>query len=422
MQNGRARVNDLVSLFVDEVLEAITPRDLFNLFSKFGVVKDVFIPGKRRKTTRTRFGFVRYDCKVAAEMAVHKADGLWCHNRALRVKLAEFSKSNQSRQMLTNAKQGGMVQKKQWTPVQPMMRIKGKSYAEVVQTGRQNGGEYGNQNVSVRAVEVGNGWLYDSVLVKLKAFFSFHDFRKEIYKRIDKEVVVRQVGGKQAILSFSSNQQKKEAQVRMEEWIHDWSDEVCEWEEGKLMELDRCIWLTCVGVPLNLWNIKTFETIGKVWGDVVQYDEDTVGGKHFMFGKVRIITKIMEPINTVINLLGTERAYQVRVYEEPFVNICQCNGEYSCQINEVMESNLHNEVEHLTKRRGQVDNVHPEVAVNGVEGGEESEVGSVAEKSDDEDVAKIDEVSIKGAHTAERVLEAVDGGHHFMSGVAGKRS
>ncbi|XP_028106494.1 probable splicing factor, arginine/serine-rich 4 [Camellia sinensis] len=109
LQTGRSRMNDLVSLFVDEVPEAMTPSDLFNLFSKFGVVKDVFIPLKIRKTTRSRFGFVRYDCKVAAEVVVRKTDGLWCHNRALRVKMAEHSKCNQSRQMLTNAKQGGMV-------------------------------------------------------------------------------------------------------------------------------------------------------------------------------------------------------------------------------------------------------------------------------------------------------------------------
>ncbi|CAL5340772.1 unnamed protein product [Camellia sinensis] len=424
LQTGRSRMNDLVSLFVDEVPEAMTPSDLFNLFSKFGVVKDVFIPLKRRKTTRSRFGFVRYDCTVAAEVAVSKADGLWCHNKALRVKLAEYSKYNQRRQMLTNAKQGGMAQNKQGIPIQPIMGIKGKSYAEVVQTGGKNGGEYGKQNISIRAVEAGNGWLYDSVLVKLKPFFSFHDFQKEIYKRTGKEVVVRQVGGRVAILSFSSNQQMKEERAKMEEWIHDWSDEVFEWEERKFLECDRCLWITCVGVPLNLWSIKTFEAIGKVWGEVVQYDADTVGGQHFMFGKVRIITKRMEPINTVITLVGSLRDYQVRVFEEPLVSFCQCNGGYSCQKNEVLESNMHNESEHLSKSRCQVDHVHAEVAVNGVKGvkgGDEGEVGSVAEKeNDDDDVAQTDDMSHNGTHTADRALVAVDGGHHCMSGVADK--
>ncbi|KAL7254073.1 hypothetical protein ACSBR1_008468 [Camellia fascicularis] len=68
------------------------PKGLFNLFCKFGIVKDVFIPGKRRQATRSRFGFVRYDCEVVAAMAIQKEDGLWCDNKALLVKRAEYQK------------------------------------------------------------------------------------------------------------------------------------------------------------------------------------------------------------------------------------------------------------------------------------------------------------------------------------------
>ncbi|KAL7181659.1 hypothetical protein ACSBR1_040535 [Camellia fascicularis] len=133
---------------IDEVLESMTPRDPFTLFNKFGVVKDVIIPMKRRKITRTRFGFVRYDCKVAAEVAVQKADGLWCDNRALKVKMVEYSKSDQ-----------------RWR-----YGVEEAVDSHTTYDGKQ------------RAFEVGNGWLYDSLLVKLKAFFSFHDFRRR-YKR-----------------------------------------------------------------------------------------------------------------------------------------------------------------------------------------------------------------------------------------------
>ncbi|KAL7264396.1 hypothetical protein ACSBR1_002365 [Camellia fascicularis] len=62
--------------------ESMDPKGLFTLFTNFGVVKDVFIPNKRRKMTRSRFGFVRYDCLNAASMAIQKANGLWYDNRA----------------------------------------------------------------------------------------------------------------------------------------------------------------------------------------------------------------------------------------------------------------------------------------------------------------------------------------------------
>ncbi|KAL7164645.1 hypothetical protein ACSBR2_040526 [Camellia fascicularis] len=80
------------TLFVDELLESTKPKGLYSLFNNFGAVKDVYISFKRRKQMRSRFGFVRYDCPVAAQMAVQKANGLWCDNIALKLKLADFEK------------------------------------------------------------------------------------------------------------------------------------------------------------------------------------------------------------------------------------------------------------------------------------------------------------------------------------------
>ncbi|KAL7216521.1 hypothetical protein ACSBR1_028463 [Camellia fascicularis] len=47
---------------------------------------------KRRKSTNTRFGFVRFDCQVTANVAVQKANGLWVDDRALEVKSADYGK------------------------------------------------------------------------------------------------------------------------------------------------------------------------------------------------------------------------------------------------------------------------------------------------------------------------------------------
>ncbi|KAL7204776.1 hypothetical protein ACSBR2_017813 [Camellia fascicularis] len=75
----------MYTLFVDNLPDSMEPRSMFDLFIKFGVVKDVFIPQKRRKTTNTRFGFVRFDCPVAASIAEQKANGLWVDDKALIV-------------------------------------------------------------------------------------------------------------------------------------------------------------------------------------------------------------------------------------------------------------------------------------------------------------------------------------------------
>ncbi|XP_028115038.1 serine/arginine-rich splicing factor SC35-like [Camellia sinensis] len=112
-QNGGSVDNGVVTIFVDEIPNSMTPKCLFALFNNFGVVKDAFIPSKRRKATGSRFGFVRYDYKVAAEMAVQKANGLWCDNKALKVKKAEFKKGEVKQHVMTNRGDAPMMQRPQ---------------------------------------------------------------------------------------------------------------------------------------------------------------------------------------------------------------------------------------------------------------------------------------------------------------------
>ena len=85
-------VTNIHTIFVDNLPESMVTRGLYNIFSNYGIVMDVFIPNKRRKMTRSRFGFVRYNCSVAADIAVQKAHGLWCDDRALKVKKTDFGK------------------------------------------------------------------------------------------------------------------------------------------------------------------------------------------------------------------------------------------------------------------------------------------------------------------------------------------
>ncbi|GAB2274223.1 Serine arginine-rich splicing factor 2 [Dionaea muscipula] len=57
----------------------------------FGVVKDVFIPRKKSKIGK-RFGIVRYDCLVAASVAIQKTNGIWIQGKELKVKVADFDR------------------------------------------------------------------------------------------------------------------------------------------------------------------------------------------------------------------------------------------------------------------------------------------------------------------------------------------
>ncbi|XP_028107657.1 serine/arginine-rich splicing factor SC35-like [Camellia sinensis] len=154
-QDGYCKKTKVVTIFVDNIPESMDTKGLFNLFREFGVVKDAFIPRKRRRVLGFRFGFVRYDCEVAAKMAILKADSLWCDNKALKVKRAEFQNphapGHQEKRILNRGDDGRLMhqrpQRQQWQDI----GVK-QSYTEALV--RRGASE--SEKVVIRAYEEGN--------------------------------------------------------------------------------------------------------------------------------------------------------------------------------------------------------------------------------------------------------------------------
>ncbi|KAH7856529.1 hypothetical protein Vadar_002504 [Vaccinium darrowii] len=95
-------MKELVTLFIDNIPGVSTHLWLRKTFSNYGVVRDAFIPAKRSSKTGSKFGFVRYDCSVSADMAILKANGMEVEDKKLVVKLADFVKRQSSYQPLRN--------------------------------------------------------------------------------------------------------------------------------------------------------------------------------------------------------------------------------------------------------------------------------------------------------------------------------
>ncbi|KAL7193543.1 hypothetical protein ACSBR2_025198 [Camellia fascicularis] len=311
----------LVTLFVDDIPDNMDPKSLCDLFKKFGVVKAVFIPLKRRKAIDARSGFVRYDCPVAADVAVQKGNGLWWDDKRIKVKKADFNKVEQ-RDSLKKEEVKGVRNRDQGRLTANMALRKGndnfprqdreamrglRSYAEVLSRGK----EQGNDGITVFVKDEGNGWLFESVFVNLKSFFSFQAFKEEVQRRGYMDILVWEGGGRLAILTFLSVQAWKEGVASLKEWIFDWC--------GSLSEASK-----------SEFNVNTFKSIGRIRGEVIQIDEDTSMMRSFQFGRVRILTKSMGNINRVIYLSCKGRLFPVRVYEvmeashSEFCNTSRC--------------------------------------------------------------------------------------------------
>ncbi|GAB2268300.1 hypothetical protein Dimus_003271 [Dionaea muscipula] len=90
---GRRRSHDrVITIFAEDLPKGMDNGALRKLFARYGVVLDAFVPRKLSKAGK-RFGFVRFDCELAAEVAIQKTNGLLIQDKELRVKLAAFEKN-----------------------------------------------------------------------------------------------------------------------------------------------------------------------------------------------------------------------------------------------------------------------------------------------------------------------------------------
>ncbi|KAL7178141.1 hypothetical protein ACSBR2_031310 [Camellia fascicularis] len=137
-----------------------------------------------------------------------------------------------------------------------------RSFADVVKAGAKGHG--GNEGYTIQVNEEGHGWLYDSVLLKFKSEFSMQRIAMVLKEKGLGHVLVRNGGGRTAILTFSSKEDMLLQFLLIKEWFKEWCESVKLWEPGVYAEQERCLRLRCYGVPLSMWNRNTFNKIGSI--------------------------------------------------------------------------------------------------------------------------------------------------------------
>lgn len=282
------------------------------------MVQDVFIPYKRKRSTNTRFGFVRFNCFVAATVAVQKTNGLWVDDKAIKVKHADLRKENIGGVVSTKlgllpvkGQNGQQGEERRWVPISTDQR----SYAEAVR------GKLcvDNDNIALKAEEIGNGWLYESVVIRLKESYATVNLKKKIKAIGVEDVLVRESGGREVVITLRSKEEMALKLKTIKELILEWCEVISEGKSGLVLEQERSVWLSCYGIPLNLWNSTNVKRIGGLWGLFLYCERDMNQPKSFACAKMKISTKCMEPINKVINLVCRGVLYPARVCEEQVV-------------------------------------------------------------------------------------------------------
>ncbi|CAL5328178.1 unnamed protein product [Camellia sinensis] len=289
-------------------------------------------------------------------MAVQKTNGLLVDDKVLAVKYAAYDRSVPSMRRpqaiseALNPNRGKGI----------VSHIGHKSFAEALQ-GDSTMVDV-KASMTVKANEDGHGWLYDSIIIRLNLDFSINSIRSALKDIGLDQVVARQGGGRDVILTFKSQEELQSNIQKIKDWFKDWSQFVLEWRPGIQIVQERCVWLKCHGISLNLWNRSNINNIGALWGTVLQLAGDLSQPKSFAHSRVQVVTTCMELINKTVHLVCKGKLYPVYVCEDLCVNPVECNGVRKMGLDDCNSSSKVEENEFIDgecKRQDDVD-----IAVN----------------------------------------------------------
>jgi len=370
----------LCTLFIDNLPEEVDLGWLRKYFNKFGFVKDVYIPVKRSKRTGSKFGFVRYDCHVAAGVAISKSNGLWVQDKQLFVKEASFghfdgkpalklpsllrtdvgTSNYEAKEFLSSNLDADFCKIKNYD--------KGKSYAQAVTGVSKNLEAHDSKDIVLKFSPSGNDWLSRSVVGLLQLLISREDLQKEFYKEHGVNVIIRDMGGRSILITFP-NEELRNVSVK-EQWLKRCFVSLKPWN-GDATSLERLTWINCFGLPLNVWCMNTFKKIGECWGQLLSVDDDTLYCKSFVNGRLLIVTKESSRIDRWIKIeVDGGLVYDVRILED--------NSAPGLSMNDFLPSNM---VMHDCGVATDSSSIHVDAAVNAKKDISTNEVHVVDAKS-----------------------------------------
>lgn len=278
-----------------------------------------------------KFGFVRYDCQVSAGMAISRMNGVWVDNMKLFVKEACFGqdevklnkklsrfhvagKQGLNHGDIPNPNPGERKSNEKGSPtVMWRGRKSGKSFAQVVGGESSKAGEVKEQIPFLKVRPIGNGWLERSAVAIMNRVVSLTTLEASFSMESEEVAQFRAMGGRSVLVTFQSREVRDELIKGL--WMKRWFIEVKAWR-GEPASFERFAWLSYSGIPLNAWNVQTFQRIGELWGNFIKIDNETLKDLSFANGKVLIATEEPNNIDNWIQMEVQGLIYDIHVKEE----------------------------------------------------------------------------------------------------------
>ena len=296
------------SFFFTNFPEHFMERDLWKVFQRWGRVLDVFV-SRKLNARKQKFGFVRFQGVNDVFSLERKLDAIWISTWKLQVNLPKYQRKDGPRKQRNEGSRLGWDSKLNTTQPREAGNVKGKqteqfSFAQVVSdgvvkngTGENASSSQGDETVYQITVEIKqDSWLEGSYVGSFKEFSCLQSIKESFVMGGFSLVKLRYLGGRFALLSCEEEGSLRKIITDNRSWFDEIFTSVTPWD-GSFELKERCAWIRCRGILLQLWCNQSFSKVGAVVGEVVETDEATEKRETLEFARVRVKTLVSSTIN-----------------------------------------------------------------------------------------------------------------------------
>ncbi|GKV01521.1 hypothetical protein SLEP1_g14070 [Rubroshorea leprosula] len=344
--------NQAVPFYFTNFPEEWSFEQMWHTFNRIGLgrVLEIDCPTKRDRLGR-RFGFVRFlDVKNEAALE-RRLNEVRIGSQILQANKPRYTKWDRQKTLISNNRS------KAWDWRQQSLYGNGRrpSYAEVVkaansrmeersnQERRKEGTEqrHGNNGASVYGAQQREwkpkhqqqhwsgmelnvdleeyAWLEKCFVGTVHSVNSISNLQEKFYMEGIFFTSIRPMGGRLVLLEAKEHEDLKELVDTGKEWLGKWFEDVKPWTPT-VVAAERFAWIRCQGLPAHAWKPETFQTFGRLWGNVVMIDESTISKERLDIARFLISTPSMESISKSITVKINGEFFTLMFTEEESTN------------------------------------------------------------------------------------------------------
>ncbi|CAM8951053.1 unnamed protein product [Rhodiola kirilowii] len=323
------------SVFVDNIPKENDGAWLRRLFNQEGKTRDVFIPTRERRGSRSRFGFVRFQTLEEAKAAVRRWNGTPAGRGVLVVMLAD----KDGKAAVQSVEKGGWSSKadgprgeaisKLWRP----MRM-----AEELALNDPLKHQPRRRRIALNSIQSTVDWLRCCLVADLRSIVPVSQLQEELENSELKFNKVFSMGGKRMLVHFNSLEDLEVCLSKKCPIFRRRFSNIQKWEDEEDQPKSRSVWLSISGLPFKTWGEENFKKIAEPLGTFLKMEDRDF--RMCGVGRARMLveTDSFERVADLLEVVLDGKVFEVAVCEDCFFNGAEtdwCQEEFADVVKDV---------------------------------------------------------------------------------------